>query len=389
MKVLMLSKALVVGAYQRKLEELAALGIELTVAVPPAWRDERGVQKLERVFVRGYALVVSPVLFNGSFHFHFYPRLGALLERIRPDIFHIDEEPYNFATWHALRLAQKYRVKTLFFSWQNIQRQYPWPFSYFERYTLKHIDAAIVGNAESEKVWRAKGYAGPMSVIPQFGVDVELFGPHPPPPSPLPPLLSFAQERGLGGEAGETFTIGYAGRLVYEKGVDLLLKALAQLPPTTRLLIAGTGPERAGLEALAQRLGVSERVQFVSVGSTHMPEFYRQLDCFALPSRTRPNWKEQFGRVLVEAMACGVPVIGADSGEIPNVIGEAGLIFGEDDVPGLVACLRELLNDVGLRERLGQAGRARALEKFTQKRVAEETVRVYRGMLKITLPVLE
>ena len=180
MRVLMLSKACVVGAYQRKLEEIAACpDIALTVAVPPEWRDERGVMRLERAHTRGYELVVEPMAFNGSFHLHYYPRFGQLIARLRPDIVHLDEEPYNFATWHALRFARRCGAKTLFFSWQNLLRRYPFPFSRFEHTVLQQADAAIVGNHASADVWRAKGYAGPIHVIPQFGVDPEIFRPHP------------------------------------------------------------------------------------------------------------------------------------------------------------------------------------------------------------------
>jgi hypothetical protein len=107
MRVVMVSKALVVGAYQRKLEELARLGeIELTAVVPPEWRDRRSHVKLERAHTTGYELVVAPLLFAGQYHLHFYPTLGAILKRARPDIVHMDEEPYNLATWHGLRLAE-------------------------------------------------------------------------------------------------------------------------------------------------------------------------------------------------------------------------------------------------------------------------------------------
>src|SRR5690606_30800199 len=111
--------------------------------------------------------------------------------------------------------------------------------------------------------------------------------------------------------------------------------------------------------------------------STAMPAFYRSLDAVVLPSRTTPGWKEQFGRVLVEAMACRVPVVGSDSGEIPHVIGDAGLIFPEGDVAALAHHLRALMDDPSLRQRLGAAGRQRVLERFTMARVAAETVAVY------------
>jgi glycosyltransferase involved in cell wall biosynthesis len=104
------------------------------------------------------------------------------------------------------------------------------------------------------------------------------------------------------------------------------------------------------------------------------------LDLFVLPSETRPNWREQFGRVLVEAMACGVPVVGSDSGEIPTVVGDAGLSFPEGDAARLAECLRSLLADAALREELAQRGRERVLELFTVEQVAAQHYEIYRAM---------
>jgi len=107
-RVLYLSKACVVGVYQRKLEELAREpDIELVAAVPPSWRDAGGSSPLERLHTDGYELIVAPVRFNGHFHWHHYPGLGKLLDRVRPDVFHVDEEPYNLATFHAVRAAHQ------------------------------------------------------------------------------------------------------------------------------------------------------------------------------------------------------------------------------------------------------------------------------------------
>ena len=365
-RVLMLSKACVVGAYQRKCEEIAARDdIELTVAVPPEWKYERGTLKLEKTYTRGYRLVTQPILFNGSFHLHFYPRFESLVRQVLPDVIHIDEEPYNFATFHALRIAQKYHARSLFFSWQNLNRRYPFPFNAMESYVLKHVDYAICGNHDSVEVWRSKGYTGKTKVIPQFGVDPDLFCPSP---------------RGRGGRGeGDLFTIGYGGRLVREKGIHILLHAFARLNDHSRLKILGSGPQRDSLENLARALNVHDRVEFLNwIPSTETPNFARSLDVFVLPSLTQSNWKEQFGRALIENMACGVPVIGSTCGEIPNVIGDAGLIVNEGDDAELANALIRLRDDLNLRNDLAQRGRERVLEKFTQKRVAEETVRVYR-----------
>ncbi len=359
-RVMMISKALVVGAYQRKLEEIAAYpGIDLAVVVPPAWGDQR----LEQTFTQGYRLIVEPVRFNGNFHLHYYPGLPRRIGEFKPQVVHVDEEPYNLATYLAIRAARRAGAKTLFFSWQNLKRRYPFPFGLIERWVLAHADHALVGSQEAAGIWGEKGFMGPLSVIPQFGVDPELF---------TPPALPGAHRR---------FTIGYAGRLVPEKGLDLLIEAAARLPGEWYLRLLGAGPER---EALRTRAGLLNIGGSVSVEeprpSTGMPGFYHDLDAFVLPSRTQRNWKEQFGRVLIEAMACGVPVIGARSGAIPEVIGEAGLLFPEGDAAALRDQLHRLMADDSLRRALAMAGRRRVLAHFTQAQIAAQTVDVYREL---------
>ncbi len=364
MRVVMLSKACIVGAYQTKLEEIAKHpDIQLTVVVPPFWRDERGVIPLEHAHPNGYALLVAPMRFNGQFHFHYYPTFSSILQRIRPDIVHIDEEPYNLATFWAMRAARRVNAKTLFFTWQNILRRYPPPFSWMEAHVLRRADYAIAGNADAIDVLCAKNYRGKASVIPQFGVDAENFAPA---AKIIPPI----------------FHIGYAGRLVSEKGIDVLLDAVAKLNGEWNLTLLGSGPHKTNLQTRAHQLGIASRVHFnAPIPSTQMPTFFHSLDVFVLPSRSRANWKEQFGRVLIEAMACEIPVIGSTCGEIPNVIGDAGLIFPEGEVVALSNHLAQLQNDSARRIELGKRGRARVLAQFTHAHIAEETVRVYRAML--------
>lgn len=381
MKVLMLSKALVIGAYQKKCQELARLPqMDLTVIVPPAWQEPGGrLLTLERSYIAGYDLLVEPILFNGHFHLHFYPGLGRRIREIKPDILHIDEEPYNLATLHALWLGKKAGVRCLFFTWQNLYRRYPPPWGWLEGYVLRHADYAIAGNAEAMTVLRRKGYIGPIRVIPQFGVDPDLY--RPAPEAATPGGATSLAARGAAGQE-RPFIIGYVGRLVAEKGLLVLLRALAQLEGDWRAMIIGSGPLRPQMDRLATSLGIADRISYNSgVPSAQMPDVFRSLDCLVLPSLTRPNWKEQFGRVLIEAMACQVPVIGSDSGEIPNLIGEAGLIAREGDATDLAAKIRLLRDSPDLRARLGALGRQRVLARYTQTRVAEDTYSVYKELM--------
>ncbi len=361
MRVVMVSKACVVGQYQTKLEEIAKhKDIELTVVVPPFWRDERGMLPLERAHINGYTLRVEPMRFNGKFHWHYYPTLPRVLKEIRPHLVHIDEEPYNLATFLALRAARQVNAKTLFFTWQNLHRRYPLPFAWMESYVLQNADHAIAGNADAVNVLRTKGYRKGVSVIPQFGVD--------------PASFQIPSQRDA-----NIFHIGYAGRLVPEKGIDILLRAVAMLSGNWELRIVGSGPDLARLQSLARELQIDQRAHFESPRpSVEMPAWYAQVDVVVQPSLTRPNWKEQFNRVLIEAMASGVPVIASTCGEMPNVVSNAGLIFPEGDVAGLATHLIHLQNDFARRIELVALGRARVQANFTQAKIAAETCAVYR-----------
>lgn len=363
MRVVMVSKAMVVPAYQRKLEEIAAHpDIELTAVIPATW-DGRAY---EPGYTSGYRTIVTPIRFDGNFHVFHLPALGRILRALRPDVVHVDEEPFNLATVLATRQALQVGARPVFFTWQNINRRYPPPFRWFEPYVYRRSAHAISGNAEAVDVLRAKGYAGPCTVVPQFGVDTDLF---------VPP----ADGRR---DTARPFTIGALNRVEPHKGVDWLLEAVAGLSGDWRLRFVGTGPLAAEIPATAAGLGIGDKVTVEPpVPSRDVPALLHQIDAVVLPSLTTNWWKEQFGRVLIEAMACQVPVVGSDSGEIPHVIGDAGLVVKEADVTALRDALAWLMTGAGLRADLGRRGRARVLEQFTQSSVAARTVTVYRQVM--------
>lgn len=367
MKILMLSKALVVGTYQRKAEELAALpGVDLTVAVPPEWIEPGvGPVPLERQHTAGYRLAVLPMWLNGRFHMHFYPGLRRLVEVVQPDVFHIDEESFNFATFQAMQLGVQVRARCCFYNYANIERRYPPPFSTFERFNLRHAAAALCANHEAAVIVRKHGYDGPIHIVPQVGVDPDLFHPA---ATPLPPL---------------PFRIGYIGRMIKSKGIFDLLDALALLPDQVHLTLIGDGELMPEIEERIAALNIGARVEIKPrVPSKDVAVEMRQLHALVLPSRTTPRWKEQFGRVLVEAMASGVPPIGSDSGEIPHVIGNAGLIFTEGNVGELVAHIERLLDEPERRAELAQLGRQRVLEHYTYRAIARRHYEIYGEMIE-------
>ena len=366
MKVVILSKALVTGAYQRKLEELARFGVELTALVPPAWREPRvGLLRLERRFTTGYRLETLPIALNGQHHLHFYPTLGRVLRRLRPAVLHIDEEAFNFATFLAMRLGVAVGARCCFYNYANIARTYPPPFNLFERYNFRHAAHALACNQEAATLIRRHGYTGPLTLVPQFGVDPALFSPKPQKPT-----------------APATFTVGYLGRLVPEKGLLDLVEALVGLPPHISLRLIGDGSQRPVLEQRIAQRGLGTRVTLMpAVASTAVPAALHALDALVLPSRTTATWKEQFGRILIEAMSCGIPVVGSSSGEIPHVLGTAGLIFPEGDCAALRGTLARLAAEPALGAALARRGRERVLATFTQTAIAQRHLAVYTAML--------
>jgi glycosyltransferase involved in cell wall biosynthesis len=375
MKILLVSKILVVAAYRHKLAEIAAQpGVDrLVVVTPPAWHEPGGrrltFEPSNGPLPQPYELLVEPIVFNGNYHLFFWPRLGRIIREVRPDLVHMDEEPYNLATVHGTLLARRLGARSLFFTWQNLLRRYPPPFSWVEQSVFSHSAHAIAGSAEALQVLRTKGYTKPGSVIPQFGVDPDLFAPGPA-SSNGPPV------------------IGFISRLVEEKGVFVLLEALGQLPGDWRLHVIGSGPLEAQARQRAAELGFAERITWErGVASTLIPERLRSFSLLVQPSLTRRNWKEQFGRALMEAMACGVPVVGSASAEIPNVVGDGGLLVQEGDPLALRQAIARLLDDAALRAELGRRGRARVLDCFTNTRIAEQTVDAYRTALGATIGI--
>lgn len=374
MRVAVVSKTFVAEAAQQVLERIAAhRGVELTLITPPEWRSDDG-RTLPFVprYTTGYAVQPTPVVFNGRYHFYVYRGLSRVMRQIQPDIVHIDEEPYNPAGAQAQRAALLVGAKSIFVALQNVYKDYPFPYSAMEQYAYRHMAHMIAVNAAAGEVARRKGYKGPLSVFTVYGIDPALFQPAP---------------RREPRATPDTFIIGYLGRLTLYKGTGLLIEALASMPARFRLRFIGSGPDEPELRRLVTQYGVADRVEFRdAVPTDAVPATLAEVDALAVPSLTQPNWMEQFGRVLIEAMACGTPVVGSDSGEIPNVIGDAGLVTPEGDVAALRAALLRLGADPTLCERLSAMGRERALRHFTNDAAADNIVRVYQQALNAANP---
>jgi glycosyltransferase involved in cell wall biosynthesis len=354
----------VVAGYREKFHRLADLGVDVALALPAGWPEgNRWIAAPAPGYEQGIEASVFPVRWAGKVGGFFLPGLHDWLRRLRPDILHLEEEPYALIGLQALRALPALKKRTVFFTWENIFRKYKFPLSWIDRWMLKTAPQAIAGNHEAEQVLRQRGFQGSIAVIPQYGVNPKLFAPE-------------AREK-----TDHLFTLGFFGRLLEEKGIHTLLRAAASLKFPLRVIITGQGPYESALRSQVARLALQDRVVFApAVPYADMPDALRALDALVLPSETRRDWKEQFGRVLTEAMACGVPVVGSNSGEIPHVIGDAGLVFPESDAQALARFLTMLHDSPAWSEDLARRGRARVLAEFTTDRIARQTLGVYQAM---------
>lgn len=351
MRVLALSHSALVPAYREKFRLLAARrGWELHLVLPHSWPEGGAPLAAPAAGREGRLRLHSlPCRLPGRVGFASLRGLGALAAEVRPDLVYAEEEPFSLAAFQALRAARAAGARFAFFTWENLQRRYKPPLNWVRRRVLAGAQLAVAGNRAAEALLRSAGYRGALLRQPQYGFDPREFRPGPRPRGP--------------------FTVGYLGRLVPEKGLDLLLQAAAAAGVRVRL--GGRGPEEGRLRALAAALGVpAEFLGFVPFAER--AGFYRGLHALALPSRPTPSWEEQFGRVLAEAMACGVPCLGSSSGAIPEVLGDAGLVFPAGRAAALAAALRRLRLAPAAAAALGRRGRRRALRLWAEGPLAED-----------------
>ncbi len=346
MKLLMLAPASVIHT-QRWVEALHGRGVQLVLATqhdPASWRAPVGVKvvRLPHCGTTGY--------------FRNVPALNRLLRDERPDLLNA-----HYASGYGTTAALAGFRPWLLSVWGSDVYDFPYESGskgrlkgWLLRRNLRHADAvASTSEAMARQVRRLVPDIGPVAVTP-FGIDTERFAPQ---PRSLP-------------HARDAIVIGTVKTLAPKYGIDLLLRAFAQVlfaaAPSTALslVIVGDGPQRTELEALSRALGIAAQVRFVgAVPHAEVPQWLNRFDVYVAASRLD---SESFGVAVLEASACGLPVVVSDVGGLPEVVvqGETGCVVPREDVVALAQAIQRLIAAPELRRRFGAAGRQRVLAHY-------------------------
>lgn len=355
MRALFVSHAYAAPEARAKLRALAGLGYTVAAAVPErpgtAAGDDQGVRLLP-VPVRGE--VGAAQVWD--------PRaLRRVIDDFAPEIVQLEEEPWTPAAAATVAALRRHRVTLV----QHTADTAGEPLALRERArrarTLRRADAIAAANGIAAE--RAAGLRPgvPVAVLPQLGVV--------PPPAPPPREI-------------RDLALGFVGRLVRAKALDLLIGALAQVHGDWTLTVVGTGPEQEALEAQAARLALAARIRWAgALPRSELAHLWPALEVLVLPARTVPGHVETTGQIVLEGMGHGVPAVVTRSGALPEVVGDTGLVVPEDDPAELAAALQHLHDQPARRLELGAEARRRVLAEYAPDAVARRTIELWHAAI--------
>ncbi len=339
---------------------------KLIIITPSNWNNQYSSKiNPERWSAYKGQLLSIPVWKPGNIPLHIYRSIFIpLFQKLQPDAIFVRQEPYA-AVAAQVYLANRLSIQKPigFFTWQNIFKKYPFPFQQTQNFVLQESCYAFSGSYSANEVLKQKGYHSNSVILPA-GIDLDIYFPQPESKN-LKSQLCPTQDKVI---------IGYMGRIVEEKGLKTLLNALKKVEHLPwHLVIVGSGSFETEFDTITNELQLTNRVNCVGyVPHSEAPSYLSAFDLLVIPSETRSNWKEQFGRVIIEAIACGTPVLGSDSGEIPHLIQATGggLTFSEGQPESLAEQLKHLILNPSLRLQLTEQGRVSVSQKYTNTSLA-------------------
>ena len=383
MKVLIIYHA---GAMRNAKEIYRAMAAnsstELTVVVPERLAvdkvyDSSGwLQVKEGSESNGYRLVPLPLVDPRRYGLGFESEpLRRAIKGTQEDIIHVWDEPISHCLYRVawLRFLVSRKSRTLFYGFHNTPYRWGVLGQLIWKCTWTQVAGGVAANSEAISILKQAGFPRNRPTERIFwGIPTELFK--------HMDKLTLKQDLNLECE----HIIGYIGRLVPEKGLAWLLATMRKLPPQVHCLIIGSGPMRGELELWSELPSLAGRVHLLDTKpAEELSRYLNCMDVLVVPSQTTRHWKEQYGRVIGEAMACGVPVVGSDSGAIPEVVDSAGLIVPEDDTSALAHALQTAIFDKEKRTGLIQKGLQRVEEELSVTIMSQRLLDFYSRVLEV------
>ncbi|HEU4763679.1 MAG TPA: glycosyltransferase, partial [Gemmatimonadales bacterium] len=363
MRTFFVSHAYLDAQARGKLRALVGQGCAVTVAVPEKWPGQWGHPPKVATWQDDAGVRVVPIPVSGGREPRWSRRaLFRLISDARPDVIQVEEEPETTIATLVAGIAHRLKVPLVVQSWTSLAPKLGFGARWRRKRTLGRAAGLVAGNELARAILARERQGIPLAVIPQLGVTPPLTAPRHPPAE---------------------FTMAFVGRLVPEKGLDVLLRACVKLHGRWQLKVIGSGPSQVALEDLAERLGLAARVTWLgALEPDALPALWPSIDALVLPSRSTPAWVETWSYTLVEAMAAGVAAVTSDAGALPEIVGSAGVVVPENDAAALTAGLQRLRDDRTTRETLGAEGRKRVMEEFGDAAVAGRTVEFWKELRK-------
>ena len=306
-----------------------------------------------------------------------YRRLGPLLNARRPRIVYTDVDPGSRLALQLGWWARRHGSRVACLSCDNMPRTLRGELRRSVGSAARFLTTRSLGTAarlvvdhvfaisrDIRAVMRSVGFGERTSIVP-LGFDPALFRPDP-----------VAKRRVRAALGLRDTTVAYFGRLIPEKGVHYLIDALAELKDRQWQVMLDEfkeyhHPYVRQIQEQIESVGLRDRIVYFDAKHDEMPEYMNAADIVVVPSVSNPTWKEQYGRVVPEAMACGCLVITSDCGALPELVGDAGIVVPEGDVGALRDAIADALANPALRESLGQRAHERAHAKLSVRQQVE------------------
>jgi glycosyltransferase involved in cell wall biosynthesis len=352
-RALILSSHYAEPQHRGKLKALAGLGVEVAAAIPNGTVGLDGGVRLLPIEASGDPADPPSLRWSARV-------IKKTLTEFRPALVQIEEEPGTQAADVTAAACRKVGIPYVVFAWESLPRRRGLLESRRWRATVEGAAGHIGGNRLAMGLLQEASESALATTLPQNG---------------LTPVDAPVREVPRG-----SVSIGFVGRLVPERGAEMLFRSCGQLFGSWTLTVVGTGPEQEALEEIAQRLGLASRIRWMGgLPRAELEPLWAALDVLVVPSQDTPTWTDRHSTVLLDAMLREVAPVVTPVGALPETVGDAGVVV--EDVEALHLALQEMVAEPARCRLLGARARQRMLDLYLDSSVARRTLDFWLDLL--------